>query len=239
MRCRPVWRGWSDTGVPIAALWLSNCVIQLFLIVSFFAEYALILAVKDDQRMTLVPYVLVGAYGVRLAWTGETYAPGGRDRRVDLACAAVAMIYGAAMILADGLKFLLFRRQSFSRSDHFSSSDSARPKGAPMLRGLELALFAVIVTVALVGAWAARRRRTVDLGHGMSEEIDRSRAIQTEGTRVAAGLIAFVRPGLRALRRQLCLWSGRLLGLHYDAGLAVAERSASRSCRRCSHWRSA
>lgn len=56
--------------VPAGALWLTNIVIQVFLLVTYFAEYAFALALK----MTLIPHLLVAAYGLKLAWTGETYA---------------------------------------------------------------------------------------------------------------------------------------------------------------------
>ena len=40
----------------------------------YFAEYAFTLALKMTSAMTLVPYLLVAAYGLKLAWTRETYA---------------------------------------------------------------------------------------------------------------------------------------------------------------------
>ena len=54
-------------GVPAAALWATNIVIQTFLIVTFFAEYAFTLALKMTSAMTLIPYLLVAAYGFKLA----------------------------------------------------------------------------------------------------------------------------------------------------------------------------
>ncbi|GMO32619.1 basic amino acid/polyamine antiporter [Bradyrhizobium sp. TM233] len=93
--------------VPVGALWLTNCVIQAFLLVSWFAEYAFTLALKMTSAMTLIPYVLVAAYGLKLASTGETYYAGERARTTDGIRAAVATLYAAAMIYAGGPKFLL------------------------------------------------------------------------------------------------------------------------------------
>src|SRR5260370_33484204 len=53
--------------VPSAALWLTNIVIQVFLIVTWFAEYAFTMALKMTSSMTLIPYLLVAAYGLKLA----------------------------------------------------------------------------------------------------------------------------------------------------------------------------
>ena len=50
-------------GVPSAALWITNIVIQSFVVVTYFAEYAFTLALKMTSAMTLIPYLLVAAYG--------------------------------------------------------------------------------------------------------------------------------------------------------------------------------
>jgi arginine:ornithine antiporter/lysine permease len=97
----------SANKVPTAALWLTNSVIQIFLIVTYFAEYAFILALKMTSSMTLIPYLLVAAYGLKLAWTGETYAADRRARRVDWVRSAIATVYAAGMIYAGGIKFVL------------------------------------------------------------------------------------------------------------------------------------
>lgn len=60
--------------VPAAALWMTNAMMQLFLLVSHFAEYAFVLALKMTSAMILLPYLLIAAYALKLAHTGETYA---------------------------------------------------------------------------------------------------------------------------------------------------------------------
>ena len=59
--------------VPAAALWLTNIVVQVFLILTLFAQYAFTLALELTSSMTLIPFLLVAAYAFKLAWTGETY----------------------------------------------------------------------------------------------------------------------------------------------------------------------
>jgi arginine:ornithine antiporter / lysine permease len=97
----------NDRKVPAGALWLTNIVIQVFLLVTYFAEYAFTLALKMTSSMTLIPYLLVAAYGLKLAWTGETYAADSRSRTVDWIRGAIATVYAAGMIYAGGAKFLL------------------------------------------------------------------------------------------------------------------------------------
>jgi arginine:ornithine antiporter / lysine permease len=97
----------SANKVPSSALWLTNIVIQTFLVVTWFAEYAFTLALKMTSAMTLIPYLLVAAYGLKLALTGETYGRDARARATDRAIAAIATLYAASMIYAGGAKFLL------------------------------------------------------------------------------------------------------------------------------------
>ena len=93
--------------VPAAALWASTLAIQALLVVAHFAEHAFTLALKMTSAMALVPYLLVGAYGAKLAFTRETYGADPRGRGRDLVVGALATAYAAAMIHAGGPRFLL------------------------------------------------------------------------------------------------------------------------------------
>jgi arginine:ornithine antiporter/lysine permease len=98
----------NKNGVPAAALWLTNIVIQLFLVSTLLSDDAFTLMVNLTSSMVLVPYLLVAAYGFLLAGRGETYGAEARKRRGDLTVAGIAILYTAFMVYAGGLKFLLF-----------------------------------------------------------------------------------------------------------------------------------
>ena len=93
--------------VPHVALWMATLAIQSFLIVTWFAEQAFTLALKMTSAMTRLPNLLVAAYGLKLAWTGQTYAGEARARSKDRVIGALATLYAAAMLLAGGARFLL------------------------------------------------------------------------------------------------------------------------------------
>jgi len=93
--------------VPFAALWLTNLLVQFFLIMTLFAEQAFLLALKLTSSMILLPYLLVAAYALKLAWSGDTYAEQPKGRSGDLVRAGLATLYAAGLIYAGGLKFLL------------------------------------------------------------------------------------------------------------------------------------
>ncbi|MGB2819024.1 MAG: basic amino acid/polyamine antiporter [Burkholderiaceae bacterium] len=94
-------------GVPHRAQLMTNLAIQAFLIVTWFAESAFTIALKMTSAMTLLPYLLVAAYGFKLAWTGETYGADDRSRRLAQGVAALASAYAATMLWAAGAKYLL------------------------------------------------------------------------------------------------------------------------------------
>lgn len=97
----------NSQGVPVAALWLTSALIQAFLIVTVFSEYAFQLALELTSSLSLVPYLLVAAYGFKLAFSGETYGRDSRSRNRELIIATIATIYSALMLYAGGLKYLL------------------------------------------------------------------------------------------------------------------------------------
>ncbi len=149
-------------GVPAAAMWLTNGLIQLFLLVTWFAEYAFILALKMTSAMTLVPYLLVAAYGLKLAWAGDTYGPGdAARRRAGVACGAIATVYAASMLVFGGTKYLLLSALLYAPGTIlFVMSRREQNKTAIFSRG-EAAACALLVIAAVVALFALLTGRLV------------------------------------------------------------------------------
>lgn len=93
--------------VPANALWLTNIIVQLLVITTYFSQDAFSLMLNLTSAMALIPYLLVAAYGFKISRRGETYQVRPEERRRDLTIAAVAVIYTIFMIFAGGLKFIL------------------------------------------------------------------------------------------------------------------------------------
>jgi arginine:ornithine antiporter / lysine permease len=93
--------------VPANALWLTNIVVQLFVISTFFSRDAFALMLNLTSAMSLIPYLFVAAYGFMLSKRGESYQMRPEERKRDLTMAAIAVIYTVFMIYAGGLKFIL------------------------------------------------------------------------------------------------------------------------------------
>ncbi|MGV7212299.1 basic amino acid/polyamine antiporter [Bradyrhizobium sp. UFLA05-112] len=139
--------------VPVGALWLTNCVIQAFLLVTWFAEYAFTLALKMTSAMTLIPYFFVAAYGLKLASVSETYHAGERARTVDGVRSAVATLYAAGMIYAGGPKFLLLSSILYAPGTVLFFL-AKRERKEPTFRPFEAVAFAALVVAACAGIYA-------------------------------------------------------------------------------------
>jgi arginine:ornithine antiporter / lysine permease len=134
--------------VPHVALWMTTLAIQGFLLVTWFAEQAFTLALKMTSAMTLLPYLLVAAYGFKLAWTGETYAGQAPARSKDRVIGALATLYAAAMLLAGGAKFLLLSALLYAPGTLLYAA-ARREQGLPLFGARERLLFLVLCAAAL------------------------------------------------------------------------------------------
>lgn len=141
----------NDREVPAAALWLTNILVQLFLLVTLFAREAFDLGLALTSAKTLIPYVLVAAYGLMLAWRGETFEtdpPGERTRA--LAFTGLATFYTLFMLVAGGLKYVLLSAIIFAPGTLLFVM-ARREQGRSIFTPAEWALFAAVVLGALVG----------------------------------------------------------------------------------------
>jgi arginine:ornithine antiporter/lysine permease len=92
-------------GVPANALWLTNGMVQLFLLVTLFSEASYLALISLSTAMILVPYLFSAAYGLSVAWRGEGAQAAGH--RSDSAVAALATLYCVWLLYAAGFKYLL------------------------------------------------------------------------------------------------------------------------------------
>ena len=96
----------NSNGSPSGSLWITNIFVQIFLIITFYANSTYLALFYIASTAILVPYVLSGAYAFKLAATGESYdASEGRVR--DMLIGLVATVFGAWLIYAAGPNYLL------------------------------------------------------------------------------------------------------------------------------------
>ncbi|MFQ6162334.1 basic amino acid/polyamine antiporter [Sinorhizobium meliloti] len=97
----------NQNKVPAAALWLTNIIVQLFVISTYWSRDAFALMLNLTSAMSLIPYMFVAAFGFMLAQRAETYEVRPRERTRDLIIASIAAVYTFFMIVAGGIKFVL------------------------------------------------------------------------------------------------------------------------------------
>lgn len=98
----------SPTGTPIAALVTTTISVQLFLLLVLAIDNALDFMLKLATSLTLVPYLLVAAYALKLTLTGQTYdRTSARLRRRDQLVAALGVVYAVFLLYSAGPRYLL------------------------------------------------------------------------------------------------------------------------------------
>ena len=99
----------NEKGVPANALWLTNGMVQLFLILTLFSEASYLALISLSTAMILIPYLFSAVYGLSLAWhsKGKHSAGSKKIGRGDTPIAALAVIYCLWLLYAAGLKYLL------------------------------------------------------------------------------------------------------------------------------------
>ncbi|PRD19625.1 UNVERIFIED_CONTAM: arcD, partial [Trichonephila clavipes] len=94
----------SANKVPANALWLTNAMIQLFLLIILFAQGTYLSLIYLASSMILVPYLWSSVYALLLVVRGETYGAQAAVRRKDLLVGLLAILYAAWLLYAGGVK---------------------------------------------------------------------------------------------------------------------------------------
>ncbi len=117
----PAWLGQQNAkGVPANALWLTNGMVQLFLILTLWSKASYLALISLSTAMILIPYLFSACYGLKLAWTGqgdamlatagmkgEGSARNASNARGAIGFTALAALYCLWLLYAAGLKYLL------------------------------------------------------------------------------------------------------------------------------------
>src|SRR5215467_12286804 len=96
----------NQAKVPVAALWVTNIIVQIIVITTYWSRDAFSLMLNLTSSMSLIPYFLVAAYALKLTQRGETYEVRPEERTRDLVI-VVATLYTAFMIWAGGMRYIL------------------------------------------------------------------------------------------------------------------------------------
>ena len=138
--------------VPANALWLSNGLIQLFLIITLFNASTYLSLLYLATSMILVPYFWSAAYAVLVGLRGESYEGQPGERRKDLAIAIVATLYALWLLYAGGVQYLLLSALLYAPGALFFAK-AKHERGQPVFTALEKAIFAAVLIGAGIAAY--------------------------------------------------------------------------------------
>jgi arginine:ornithine antiporter/lysine permease len=136
--------------VPANALWLTNIIVQLLVISTYFSYDAFTLMLNLTSAMSLIPYFLSAAYGFMISRRGETYEARPEERRRDLIMGCIATAYTAFLIFAGGLKFLLLSMVLYAPGTILYVW-TRREQGKPVFKPVDWILFGIAAVCAVAG----------------------------------------------------------------------------------------
>jgi arginine:ornithine antiporter / lysine permease len=112
----PTWLSKQNTaGVPANALWLTNGMVQLFLLLTLWSKASYLALISLSTAMILIPYLFSALYGLKLSWSGEGATSGDAPDKAPqtsnasraIGFTALASVYCVWLLYAAGLKYLL------------------------------------------------------------------------------------------------------------------------------------
>lgn len=136
-------------GVPANALWLTNGMVQLFLVLTLFSKASYLALISLSTAMILVPYLFSAAYGFSLAWRGEGASEA--RHRSDMPVAALATLYCVWLLYAAGFKYLLLSALLYAPGVLLYTW-ARRQRQQRMFTAWEWAILAMLVALAGVAA---------------------------------------------------------------------------------------
>ncbi|MHA6577254.1 arginine-ornithine antiporter [Pseudomonas yamanorum] len=138
--------------VPVNALWLTNAMVQIFLVITLFSASTYLSLIYLATSMILVPYLWSAAYALLLAVRGETYENALAERKKDLFIGAIALIYAVWLLYAGGTKYLLLSALLYAPGAILFAK-AKHELGKPIFTNVEKLIFAAVVIGALVAAY--------------------------------------------------------------------------------------
>jgi arginine:ornithine antiporter/lysine permease len=143
----------NASGVPANALWLTNGLVQLFLLITLVSNATYLALILLATSMILVPYLFSAIYAALIAWRSEGYSHGDSARTRDLGIGMLAVVYCGWLLYAAGLKYLLLSALLYAPGVLLYAM-AKREAGKPLFKGFEVVVFIVVLLLALAAGYS-------------------------------------------------------------------------------------
>jgi len=151
----PGWLGKQNShGVPANALWLTNGMVQLFLVLTLLSNASYLALISLSTAMILVPYLFSAAYGATISWRarqGASAATPSKFSASDFPVAAFAAVYCVWLLYAAGLKYLLLSALLYAPGAAVYWLAKTQRKERPF-SGRETILLGALLILAVISA---------------------------------------------------------------------------------------
>lgn len=149
----PAWLSHENAhGVPANALWVTNGLVQLFLIVTLASNATYQALISLATSMILIPYLFSAVYAAGIAISGDGYAPSDAHRHRDVLIGALATVYCVWLLYAAGPKYLLLSALLYAPGVLLYGW-ARREQHARWFKPYEAAILIAIVVLAVLAAW--------------------------------------------------------------------------------------
>lgn len=142
----------NPAGTPAFSLWVSNGLVQLFLLLTLVSSAGYLSLLLLSTAMVLIPYLLCGLYAAKIALRRDGYPQGDRGRRRELLVGTLSAGYGIWLLYAAGAKYLLLSMILYAPG-LLLFNQAKRARREHWFTGANIALTAAMVTLALVSLY--------------------------------------------------------------------------------------
>jgi arginine:ornithine antiporter / lysine permease len=145
----PAWLGRQNAhGVPGNALWLTNGMVQVFLLLTLLSKASYLALISLSTAMILLPYLFSACYGLKLAWAKEGESS---HARRDVTVTALAAVYCLWLLYAAGLKYLLLSALLYAPGAAIYLMAKKQSAQRPFTRA-EFGVLSLLLLLAVVSA---------------------------------------------------------------------------------------
>ncbi|WP_027415745.1 arginine-ornithine antiporter [Aneurinibacillus terranovensis] len=141
----------NKNGSPSASLWLTNGLIQLFILLVLFASSTYQALYSMASVAILLPYLFSALFQVKLSVTGESYQPG-EARGKDKFYGIMATLYSIWLVYAAGMSYLLMTAILYTPGI-LVYMKARKESGAKAFKSYEAGLAVVIAMAAITAVY--------------------------------------------------------------------------------------
>lgn len=140
----------NSADAPVSALVMTTIAIQAMLFVTLISDDAFNFMLNMTSALTLIPFLLVALYAVKLVATRDTYAENPEGFRRDVIVGVLATMYTSFLLYAAGPKYMLLSLIIYAPGTLLFVM-SRREQGRTLFSPVELLILVVSITGAAVG----------------------------------------------------------------------------------------